>query len=67
MITAQEMLELEKKCGIPVIALMEKAGKEISEALRNNIDVKNKKILIVAHHGNNGGDGFVAARYLADV
>ena len=66
MITAQEMLELEQNCGIPVGILMEKAGKEISEVLRKKFDIKNKKILIIAYHGNNGGDGFVAARYLAD-
>jgi len=66
MITAQEMLNLEAKCGISVINLMENAGKAFANALKENIDVKNKSILIVAYHGNNGGDGFVAARYLCD-
>ena len=66
MITAQEMLDLEKKAGIPVIQLMENAGRAFAEALRKNIDVKNKRILIIAYHGNNGGDGFVAAKYLCD-
>ena len=66
MITAQEMLDLEAKSEIPVITLMENAGKAFAEALRKKIDVKNKRILIVAYHGNNGGDGFVTARYLCD-
>ena len=66
MITAQEMLNLEAKAGIPVIQLMENVGKAFAEALRKNIDTKNKKILIVAYHGNNGGDGFAAARYLCN-
>lgn len=66
MITAAEMLELEAESGIPVIRLMENAGKAFAEALKKKIDVKNKKILIIAYHGNNGGDGFVAARYLCD-
>ncbi len=66
MITAAEMLELEAESGIPVIRLMENAGKAFAEALKEKIDVKNKKILIIAYHGNNGGDGFVAARYLCD-
>jgi len=66
MITAQEMLQLEEKSGILVINLMENAGKAFVEALKNNRDVKNKRILIVAYHGNNGGDGFVAARYLCN-
>ena len=66
MITSQEMLDLEAKSEIPVISLMENAGKEFAKALKENIDIKNKGILIVAYHGNNGGDGFVAARYLCD-
>ena len=66
MITAQEMLDLEAKYEIPVINLMENAGKNFTEALKEKTDVKNKRILIVAYHGNNGGDGFVAARYLCD-
>lgn len=66
MITAAEMLDLEAESGIPVIRLMENAGKAFADALREKADIKNKKILIVAYHGNNGGDGFAAARHLCD-
>ena len=66
MITTQEMRQLENNCGIPKIVLMENAGKGIAKILKEKFDVKNKRILIVAYHGNNGGDGFAAARYLCD-
>src|SRR3989338_10539876 len=66
MITAAEMLDLETESGIPIIRLMENAGKAFASALKEKIDVKNRKILIIAYHGNNGGDGFVAARNLCD-
>ena len=66
MITTVEMLDLEAESGIPMIRLMENAGKAFANALKEKVDVKNKKILIVAYHGNNGGDGFVAARHLCD-
>ncbi len=66
MITTEEMRELEDNCGIPKVELMEYAGKGIYETLRNKFVLKNKKILIVAYHGNNGGDGFVAARHLCN-
>ncbi len=66
MITTPEMKSLEDNCGIPRIVLMENAGKAIYNVLKEKIDLKDKKILIVAYHGNNGGDGFVAARYLCD-
>ena len=66
MITTQEMKQLEDNCGIPKAILMENAGKGIASILKEKFDIKNKKILIVAYHGNNGGDGFVAARPLCD-
>jgi len=64
MISAHDMRALEDNCGIPKVDLMENAGRAIYLILKEKIDLKDKKILIVAYHGNNGGDGFVAARYL---
>jgi NAD(P)H-hydrate epimerase len=66
MISTQEMRALEDNCGIPRIVLMENAGKTIYNILKEKFDLKDRRILIVPYHGNNGGDGFVAARYLAD-
>ncbi len=66
MISAQEIRKLEDNCGIPKIVLMENAGRAVYNILKEKFDLKEKRILIVAFHGNNGGDGFVAARYLCD-
>ena len=66
MITSQEMKELEESSGLTAASLMENAGKKVAEILKERADLKNKKILFVAYHGNNGGDGFVAARHLCD-
>ena len=66
MITIQDIKSLEDSCGIPKIALMENAGKCVAQVLQEKFDLKDKGILIVAYHGNNGGDGFVAARRLCD-
>ena len=60
------MRQLEDNCGIPKIVLMENAGKAIVNVLKEKFDIKNKRILIVAYHGNNGGDGFVVARRLCN-
>jgi len=66
MISSQGMLDLEAKSNIPVQVLMENVGKAIYQVIKERFDLKNKKILIVCYHGNNGGDGFAAARYLCD-
>ena len=66
MISSQEMRILEARSGIPRISLMENAGKSVYLTLKQRFDMKDKKILVVCYHGNNGGDGFVAARYLCD-
>ena len=66
MITSVQMKELEASSGVPLSSLMKRAGTAVYEALKQKFDLKGKKILIVCYHGNNGGDGFVAARYLCD-
>ncbi|MGM0417810.1 MAG: NAD(P)H-hydrate dehydratase [Thermodesulfobacteriota bacterium] len=53
-----------KSFGIPGEVLMENAGRTASGILTKETDLKNKKIVILCGPGNNGGDGFVAARYL---
>src|SRR3954447_6125306 len=50
--------------GIPGIALMEKAGRAVADAVARH--PLGTRVLVVAGPGNNGGDGFVAARVLAE-
>ena len=66
MITTEEMRKLEDSCGLSKLSLMGNAGRGIFGAIKDKFDLKGKKILIICYHGNNGGDGFVAANYLAD-
>ncbi|MFC1742023.1 NAD(P)H-hydrate epimerase [Nanoarchaeota archaeon] len=70
MITTAEMRRLEDKAeqqGTSRLILMERAGKSIAEAIQNRFKDKNTKILFICYHGNNGGDGFCAARYLMEA
>ncbi len=66
MITSASMKELESKSDVPLSALMRRAGNAVYEALKEKIELKGKKILVVCYHGNNGGDGFVAADLLSE-
>lgn len=66
MISSQDMKTLEVTSSMPRLTLMENAGKAVYEEVKRKFDLKDKKILIVCYHGNNGGDGFVAARYFCD-
>jgi len=66
---AEEMQELDRKAietyRIPGMILMENAGRGAAEVISNTFpDIHKKKIAIIAGKGNNGGDGFVIARYL---
>jgi len=49
--------------GVPTSELMENAGKGVANFIIKNID--SRDIIFFCGTGNNGGDGFVAARYLA--
>ena len=65
MLTTNDMRILEDNAeyyGVSKLQLMEHAGKGVADFVRQNYP--NKKVLVVCGHGNNGGDGFVAARHL---
>ena len=66
MISSHDMRILEEESGIPRSALMENAGKAVYGSIKERLDLKDKRILVICYHGNNGGDGFVAARHLSD-
>ena len=64
-----EMAALDRAAvqgGTPSLDLMERAGRFVAEQARDLLGLcAGKRISVVAAKGNNGGDGFVAARYLA--
>ncbi len=68
-VTAQKMKEIDRRAieeyGIPSIVLMENAGRGVSElALAMLKDNGSSRVSIFCGKGNNGGDGFTAARHL---
>lgn len=68
MITVKQMRALEKDAhehGIFNDQLMENAGKEFVKAVKEKYDLTDHHVIIFAGPGNNGGDGFVAAKHFA--
>ncbi|MFH1995638.1 MAG: NAD(P)H-hydrate epimerase [Candidatus Omnitrophota bacterium] len=57
-----------QKIGIPSIVLMENAGREVADtALKSFRDAAKRSVCVFCGKGNNGGDGFVCARYLMNA
>lgn len=70
MISGKEIKVLDKNSeyfGVPPSQLMENAGKGVADFVINQLKPMDKSIIIFCGTGNNGGDGFVAARYLAET
>ncbi len=47
--------------------MMEKAGAAVAQAIIERYPVKDRRVTILVGPGNNGGDGLVAGRYLAEA
>ncbi|MBU0548108.1 MAG: bifunctional ADP-dependent NAD(P)H-hydrate dehydratase/NAD(P)H-hydrate epimerase, partial [Candidatus Omnitrophica bacterium] len=54
----------EKKFGISTLLLMENAGRSVSEEALKILQDEQVRVAIFCGTGNNGGDGFCAARHL---
>lgn len=71
LVTADQMQAMDQETinsfGIPGLVLMENAGRGafdfLMESCRDNIP---DNVAVIAGRGNNGGDGFVIARYLIE-
>lgn len=68
--TVAEMVAAEKAAdaaGHSYAAMMELAGQRVAEAIQERHDVVERQVLVLVGPGNNGGDGLVAGRYLAEA
>src|SRR6266849_3260864 len=70
-LTAAEMREVDRltseRYAIPTLQLMETAGSRVADACCHAVDrasAEPRRIAVLCGKGNNGGDGFVAARRL---
>jgi hydroxyethylthiazole kinase-like uncharacterized protein yjeF len=69
-VTVDEMRRIEAAsdaAGHSYAAMMEQAGRAVAKAITAHRDVQDLHTLILVGPGNNGGDGLVAAHYLADA
>ena len=68
-VTAAEMREIDRltteKYGVPSLTLMENAGTAVAEFAQKHFEFNSA--CVVCGKGNNGGDGFVAARKLHEA
>jgi hydroxyethylthiazole kinase-like uncharacterized protein yjeF len=73
-LTAAEMREVDRltteRFGVPGLTLMERAGASVAEYILKNFaqpQKENCRAVVLCGKGNNGGDGFVAARHLREA
>lgn len=68
-VTVEEMRRIEAAAdaaGCSYAAMMEQAGRAVAEAIAARREMQGRRVLVLVGPGNNGGDGLVTARYLAE-
>lgn len=70
LVTAAQMKMAEEACnaaGHTFEMMMECAGRAVAQAIDMQFSASGRQITVLIGPGNNGGDGLVAARYLAEL
>lgn len=67
-VSAAEMGEIDRTCGVPSLELMENAATAVADAVEERLrsEEGTKEVLVLTGKGNNAGDGFAAARILSE-
>jgi hydroxyethylthiazole kinase-like uncharacterized protein yjeF len=70
-LTTLQMREADRRTiedvGVPSVVLMENAGRQVVSAMESGFDALDEmRVAVLCGRGNNGGDGFVVARMLAE-
>ncbi len=69
-VTPSQMKEIDRRTiddlGISSLVLMESAGLALVDEIEQRLEGARLRITVICGPGNNGGDGMVAARHLAD-
>ena len=68
-VTRDEMRQIEAGAdagGLSYSQMMEKAGRQVVEAMDEWMGVQGMEVLVLVGPGNNGGDGLVVARHLLE-
>src|SRR3970282_861768 len=67
LVSVAEMQEAERRAGVPVPQLLENAGLAVAQECWLLLgELAERRIVVLAGPGNNGGDGLVAARHLKE-
>lgn len=68
-LSVDSMRKLEQAAvegGLSYLRLMENAGSAAARIIRSNYAMEGRRVAVLCGNGNNGGDGFVIARKLAE-
>ena len=68
--TVDQMVAAEKAAdasGVSYDQMMETAGRSVAQAIIERYPVEGRSVTLLVGPGNNGGDGLVAGRYLAEA
>ncbi len=67
-VTVEQMRKIDAnavRIGLPIHVMMENAGNALAKHLKDVLNLRGKRVVVICGTGNNGGGGLVCARHLS--